>query len=166
MLPRLCTGATTLLDVIPLFCTLLTRRLQVEQRRRERAKECFDEIRRMLPPEFDIKPDKNSILLAVIKHIEDLRLQASSLSHSNHRICVLNQLKCHAPSSPPLTPRNRSHPAQRTPPWTPPKAPSSSAPPCFLTHHSPRLLFSPPAVLVKHPPPPSPSPATSTHPAR
>ena len=57
----------------------VTRRLQVEQRRRERAKECFDEIRRMLPPEFDIKPDKNSILLAVIKHIEDLRLQASSL---------------------------------------------------------------------------------------
>jgi len=50
---------------------------QVEQRRRERAKECFDEIRRMLPAEFDIKPDKNSILLAVIKHIEDLRLQVT-----------------------------------------------------------------------------------------
>ena len=49
--------------------------VQVEQRRRERAKECFDEIRRMLPAEFDIKPDKNSILLAVIKHIEDLRVQ-------------------------------------------------------------------------------------------
>jgi hypothetical protein len=48
---------------------------QVEQRRRERAKECFDEIRRMLPAEYDIKPDKNSILQAVIKHIEDLRLR-------------------------------------------------------------------------------------------
>ena len=61
--------------LVPCPCPLCDAVRQVEQRRRERAKECFDEIRRMLPAEFDIKPDKNSILLAVIKHIEDLRLQ-------------------------------------------------------------------------------------------
>jgi hypothetical protein len=65
------------------FCDVV---VQVEQRRRERAKECFDEIRRMLPAEFDIKPDKNSILLAVIKHIEDLRVQVKLLRETKPHI--------------------------------------------------------------------------------
>mmetsp|Transcript_5267 Transcript_5267/g.12531 ORF Transcript_5267/g.12531 Transcript_5267/m.12531 type:complete len:286 (+) Transcript_5267:56-913(+) len=48
---------------------------KVEQRRRERAQACFDELKGMLPASYNPKADKNSILEATIEYVKDLRVR-------------------------------------------------------------------------------------------